>query len=133
MSAQPAVPSTPAHPAFFHQVLWFFDPGHTDPYHQDGRCLVRYKDGRVKQAVVPPHDARIPYAMAAHGVEVRGQQLQGQEVRSSGRRVQCQCAGGQQIAVLQGRQRVECGLNPPYAAAGRMIDQTCRLLNCSLC
>jgi hypothetical protein len=52
------------------QVLWFFDPGRTDPYHLDGRCLVRYKDGRVKQAVVPQQDARIPYAMAAHGVEV---------------------------------------------------------------
>jgi cell division protease FtsH len=33
-----------------------------------GRCLVRYRDGRVAQAVVPPDDTRTQYALAAHGV-----------------------------------------------------------------
>ncbi|KAI8470484.1 MAG: hypothetical protein J3K34DRAFT_521271, partial [Monoraphidium minutum] len=50
------------------QVLWFFDPARLDPFYVDGRCIVRYRDGRVKQGVVPPGDVRIPYAMDAHGV-----------------------------------------------------------------
>ena len=54
------------------QILWFFDPARADPYHLDGRCLVRYKDGRVKQSVVPVNDFRVPYAMEAHNVKVRG-------------------------------------------------------------
>jgi len=33
-----------------------------------GRCLARYRDGRVAQAVVPPDDTRTQYALAAHGV-----------------------------------------------------------------
>jgi hypothetical protein len=53
------------------QILWFFDPACADPYYMDGRCLVRYKDGRVKQSVVPVSDFRIPYAMEAHNVKVR--------------------------------------------------------------
>ncbi len=53
------------------QVLWFFDPGRSDPYYVDGRCLIRYKDGRVKQSVIPQDDYRVPYAMEAHGVRVR--------------------------------------------------------------
>lgn len=54
------------------EVLWFFDPGLSDPFAVDGRCLVRYSDGRVKQSVLPPADARLGYAMGAHGVKVRG-------------------------------------------------------------
>lgn len=52
------------------QILWFFDPARTDPFFQDGRCLIRYKDGRVKQSVIPTVDFRVPYAMEAHGVKV---------------------------------------------------------------
>lgn len=52
------------------EVLWFFDPGTGDTFHADGRCLIRYKDGRVKQSVVPLNDFRVPYAMQAHGVKV---------------------------------------------------------------
>ena len=53
------------------QILWFHEPGLDDPLAPSSRCLVRYKDGRVKQSVAPPDDARIPYAMEAHGVTVR--------------------------------------------------------------
>lgn len=53
------------------EVLWFFDAKQTDPFHVDGRCLVRYTDGRVKQSVLPLTDARLSYAMGAHGVKVR--------------------------------------------------------------
>jgi hypothetical protein len=52
------------------EVLWFFDPSCNDPFAIDGRCLVRYVDGRVKQSVLPVSDARLGYAMAAHGVKV---------------------------------------------------------------
>jgi hypothetical protein len=52
------------------EVLWFFEPNHTDSFAGDGRCLVRYKDGRVRQSVVPLQDFRVPYAMQAHGVKV---------------------------------------------------------------
>jgi hypothetical protein len=52
------------------EVLWFFEPNHTDTFAGDGRCLVRYKDGRVRQSVVPLQDFRVPYAMQAHGVKV---------------------------------------------------------------
>jgi hypothetical protein len=53
------------------EVLWFFEPNQTDSFAGDGRCLVRYKDGRVRQSVVPLQDFRVPYAMQAHGVKVR--------------------------------------------------------------
>jgi hypothetical protein len=53
------------------EVLWFFDPNSRDPFTLDGRCLVRYMDNRVKQSVLPHADARLGYAMAAHGVQVR--------------------------------------------------------------
>ena len=53
------------------QILWFHEPGLDEPLAPSSRCLVRYKDGRVKQSVAPPDDARIPYAMEAHGVTVR--------------------------------------------------------------
>lgn len=56
------------------EVLWFFDPAVSDPFAIDGRCLVRYTDGRVKQSVLPPSDARLGYAMGAHGVKVRSNQ-----------------------------------------------------------
>lgn len=51
------------------ELLWFFEPNHPDSFAGDGRCLVRYKDGRVRQSVVPLQDFRVPYAMQAHGVE----------------------------------------------------------------
>lgn len=51
------------------QILWFFDPDRTDPFFTNGRCLVRYKDERVRQAVIPPDDVRVPYAMEVHGVQ----------------------------------------------------------------
>jgi hypothetical protein len=53
------------------EVLWFFEPNQTDSFAGDGRCLVRYKDGRVRQSVVPLEDFRVPYAMQVHGVQVR--------------------------------------------------------------
>lgn len=52
------------------EVLWFFDPSTNDNFYTDGRCLLRYKDGRVRQSVVPLDDFRVPYAMEAHGVKV---------------------------------------------------------------
>ena len=59
------------------EVLWFYEPGVSDPYYTDGRCLVRYKDDGVAQSVIPLADARIPYAMAAHGVRVRRRRRRG--------------------------------------------------------
>ena len=41
------------------ELLWFFSPDLVDPFFVDGRCLVRYHDGRVKQSVLPPDDLRI--------------------------------------------------------------------------
>lgn len=72
----PPTPPPPPPPRFTPQgnvreVLWFFDPGLSDPFAVDGRCLVRYSDERVKQSVLPPADARLGYAMGAHGVKVR--------------------------------------------------------------
>jgi hypothetical protein len=57
------------------EVLWFFDAKQIDPFHVDGRCLVRYTDGYVKQSVLPLTDPRLSYAMGAHGVKVRRPQL----------------------------------------------------------
>lgn len=54
------------------EVLWFFEPNVGDTFYTDGRCLIRYKDGRVRQSVVPLDDFRVPYAMEAHGVKVGG-------------------------------------------------------------
>eukprot|EP00878_Enallax_costatus_P007340 GHUV01007686.1.p1 GENE.GHUV01007686.1~~GHUV01007686.1.p1 ORF type:complete len:475 (+),score=150.20 GHUV01007686.1:517-1941(+) len=51
------------------EVLWFFEPNVSDTFWTDGRCLIRYKDGRVRQSVVPLDDFRVPYAMEAHGVK----------------------------------------------------------------
>jgi hypothetical protein len=53
------------------EVLWFGDSSVNDGFNMDGRCLIRYKNGRVRQSVVPSCDARVPYAMQAHGVKVR--------------------------------------------------------------
>ncbi len=52
------------------EVLWFYEPGAMDNFACDGRCLVRYTDGHVRQSVVPLSDARVPYAMSVHGVKV---------------------------------------------------------------
>lgn len=52
------------------EVLWFFEPNVCDTFWTDGRCLIRYKDGHVRQSVVPLDDFRVPYAMEAHGVKV---------------------------------------------------------------
>lgn len=58
------------------EVLWFFDPSvRSDPYAVDGRCLVRYHNGGVKQAVLPLTDARLGYAMGTHGVKVRAEEM----------------------------------------------------------
>ncbi|KAF8073094.1 FTSH5 [Scenedesmus sp. PABB004] len=51
------------------EVLWFTLANTGDPHYVDGRCLVRYADGRVAQSVVPPEDFRVVYAMQAHGVK----------------------------------------------------------------
>eukprot|EP00775_Hariotina_reticulata_P010429 gene10429-10587_t len=51
------------------EVLWFGDSTVNDGFNMDGRCLVRYKNGRVRQSVLPSCDARVPYAMQAHGVK----------------------------------------------------------------
>jgi hypothetical protein len=67
-----SAPQKPPRPPQVSQLLWFYDPSSLDAYYLDGRCLVRYKDGRVRQSVVPPGDVRVPYAMDAHGVVVCG-------------------------------------------------------------
>lgn len=93
------------------EVLWFFDPSCNDPFAIDGRCLVRYVDGRVKQSVLPVSDARLGYAMAAHGVKVGGGQCIGNVdprccviTRAGGR------AGGGGLGVFEcGSQRWPCG------------------------
>lgn len=70
-SCSPLPVHSPCLQGHVREVLWFFDPNQADPFTIDGRCLVRYSDGRVKQSVLPHADARLGYAMAAHGVQVR--------------------------------------------------------------
>ena len=41
----------------------------TDFVELEGPCLVSMRDGTTAQAIVPPHDARIGYAMETHGVK----------------------------------------------------------------
>ena len=44
------------------QVLWFHPPSLLSEYPRagsSGRCLVRYVDGRVRQAVILPTDLRV--------------------------------------------------------------------------
>jgi len=55
------------------EVLWFLTPPNNAERFVDGRCLLHYKDGRVKQSVLPPFDLRIKEAMEVHAV--RGVEL----------------------------------------------------------
>jgi hypothetical protein len=50
------------------EVLFFSQRGRAD---LEGPCLVALRDGTTAQAVIPPHDVRIPYAMETHGVRGR--------------------------------------------------------------
>lgn len=50
------------------EVSWFKDP-RLRGMEPEGPCLVIYRDGRVRQSVVPAIDTRIPYAMETHSVK----------------------------------------------------------------
>lgn len=47
------------------EIFWFTQE---EDRELEGPCLVEYKDGKLKQAHIPPSDLRLPYAMSAHGV-----------------------------------------------------------------
>jgi cell division protease FtsH len=52
------------------EISFFTHRGHLN---LEGPCLISFRDGTVAQAVFPPHDARLSYAMETHGV--RGRRL----------------------------------------------------------